>query len=95
MYSIILQTKNNEQKEIQTDKSLLFVGANGSGKTRLGTWIEMESPQKDKVHRISAQKSLTMPDSTTPTSLERAQKDLLYGYAEAPLEQAWHFKSGN
>lgn len=94
MHSIILQTKDNEQKEIQTDKSLLFVGANGSGKTRLGTWIEMESPQKDKVHRVSAQKSLTMPDSTTPTSLERAQKDLLYGYAEAPSDQAWHFKSG-
>lgn len=95
MYSIILQTKNSEQREIQTDKSLLFVGANGSGKTRLGTWIEMESPQKDKVHRISAQKSLTMPDSTTPTSLERAQKDLLYGYAEAPLDKAWHYKSGH
>lgn len=95
MYSIILQTKNSEQREIQTDKSLLFVGANGSGKTRLGTWIEMESPQKDRVHRISAQKSLSMPDSTTPTSLERAQKDLLYGYADAPLEQAWHYKSGH
>lgn len=95
MHSIILHTKNNEQKEIKTEKSLLFVGANGSGKTRLGTWIEMESPQKDKVHRISAQKSLTMPDSTTPTSLDRAQKDLLCGYAEAPSDEVWNYKSGH
>lgn len=55
----------------------------------------MESPQKNRVHRISAQKSLTMPDNTTPTSIDRAEKDLLCGYAEAPEEQMWDYKQGH
>jgi hypothetical protein len=70
-------------EEIQTSKSLLFIGANGSGKTRLGTWIEFKSPQKDKVHRISAQKSLSMPDSSTPRSIHEARADLLFGHMHA------------
>lgn len=68
--------------EIQTTQSLLFIGANGSGKTRLGSWIEIHSPQKEKVHRISAQKSLQFPDTTTPQSIDRAERDLLFGYAD-------------
>ena len=49
-------------KTLTTKTSLLFIGANGSGKTRLGTWIEIESPQnqKHRTHRISAHKSLSM-----------------------------------
>ncbi len=78
-------------QEVETTTSLLFVGANGSGKTRLGTWIEIQSPQKEKVHRISAQKSLTMPDTTTPMSIERAEKDLLFGNADGQ----WAHKQGH
>ena len=55
---------------VDADQSILFIGANGSDKTRLGTWIEVERKQNSKVHRISAQKSLDMPDSTTPMSIE-------------------------
>ena len=80
-----LPTKSSETKNIKSHQSILLVGANGSGKTRLGTWIEMQSPQSKLVHRISAQKSLAMPDSTTPVSIELAEKDLLFGYADAPL----------
>lgn len=82
-------------ESINTSQSLLFVGANGSGKTRLGTWIELESPQKAKVHRISAQKSLSMPDSTTPVSIEIAERNLLFGNAERSDNKAhfkWHSK---
>ncbi|SRR5690554_144588 len=82
-------------EEVQTRQSLLLIGANGSGKTRLGAWIESESPQKEKVHRISAQKSLSMPDNTTPKSIEMAEKELLYGHAEAKDGQAWAYKQGN
>lgn len=71
--------RGNTTEEIETSQSLLFIGANGSGKTRLGTWIEITSPQKSVVHRISAQKSLALPDSTTPQSIEQAEKDLLFG----------------
>ncbi|MBO2697216.1 DUF4435 domain-containing protein [Shewanella algae] len=94
-YSLKLPHSDGSHQEIVTNRSLLFIGANGSGKTRLGTWIEMESLQKNRVHRISAQKSLTMPDNTTPTSIDRAEKDLLCGYAEATEEQMWDYKQGH
>lgn len=89
LYLKVIETKklslvNNvgEIKEIESTQSLLFIGANGSGKTRLGSWIEIHSPQKEKVHRISAQKSLQFPDTTTPQAIDRAKRDLLFGYAE-------------
>ncbi len=95
--SFTLHLPNNQggTEEISTNQSLLFIGANGSGKTRLGTWIEIQSPQKEKVHRISAQKSLSMPDNATPMSIEKAEKDLLYGYADAPDQNAWQHKQGH
>lgn len=55
----------------------------------------MRSPQSKLVHRISAQKSLAMPDTTTPVSIERAEKDLLFGYAEAPTGQEQMYKDGH
>jgi len=39
----------------------------------------MESPDSARVFRISAQKSLSMPDSTTPVSIELAERNLLFG----------------
>ncbi|MEO1869093.1 MAG: DUF4435 domain-containing protein [Cobetia sp.] len=78
-----------------TNQSILLIGANGSGKTRLGTWIEIESPTKNLVHRISAQKSLAMPDTTTPTSSELAEKDLLFGYTRADYDSGHVYKAGN
>lgn len=75
----LILPKGNSTETIETNQSVLFIGANGSGKTRLGTWIEINSPQKEHVHRISAQKSLALPDSTTPQSIEQAEKDLLFG----------------
>lgn len=82
--------RENATEEIETSQSLLLIGANGSGKTRLGTWIEITSPQKNSVHRISAQKSLAFPDSTTPQSIEQAEKDLLFGNPKWSYEHKSH-----
>lgn len=76
-------------EEIETSQSLLLIGANGSGKSRLGAWIEIHSPQKELVHRVSAQKSLSMPDSTTPVSIEIAEKTLLFGH------ESWGYQDKN
>jgi energy-coupling factor transporter ATP-binding protein EcfA2 len=76
---LILPQANGNNAEIETTQSLILIGANGSGKSRLGAWIEINSPQKELVHRISAQKSLSMPDSTTPVSIEIAENNLLFG----------------
>ncbi len=75
MKTIILPKADGGNESVETPQSLLLIGANGSGKTRLGSWIEINSPQKQLVHRISAQKSLSMPDSTTPQSIEIAEKN--------------------
>lgn len=70
--------KNAEEKnpELEFDQ-LVIIGANGSGKTRFGSWIEEHN--FDKVHRISAQKSLKMPEIVRPESLESAKEAFLYG----------------
>lgn len=82
MRRLILPTKSGEAQTIEAEQSILFIGANGSGKTRLGAWIELEREQDAKVHRISAQKSLDMPDSTTPMPIEIAKRNLLFGHPE-------------
>lgn len=77
-----LPSLDGQISEIEIMQSVLFIGANGSGKTRLGTWVEITSPQTEKVHRISAQKSLQLPDSTTPQAIDKAEKALLWGDSE-------------
>ena len=67
---------------LSSEGPVVIVGANGSGKTRLGTWIEFESEYKERVHRISAQKSLAMPASATSISVDRALTELTYGNPE-------------
>jgi ABC-type lipoprotein export system ATPase subunit len=62
--------------------SVVIVGANGSGKTRLGVWLEFEGPQQGQVHRVGAQKSLAFPDSVSPIPLEDAALGLYYGLAK-------------
>jgi len=48
-------------------EQIVVVGANGSGKTRFGARIEEMNPQR--VHRISAQKSLSFPKEVGTTSM--------------------------
>jgi ATPase subunit of ABC transporter with duplicated ATPase domains len=71
---------------VESKRAIVIIGANGSGKTRLGTWIEFSSEHRDVVHRISAQKSLTIPPSTSTSSLDVAQAKLFYGHATAGFE---------
>ena len=94
-FKFILPTKDQGNVEIDISNSLLFVGANGAGKTRLGTWIEFQSPEKARVHRISAQKSLTMPDTTTPTALDLAETDLLFGNPDHGRQNKQAYRWGN
>ncbi len=56
---------------------LVIIGANGAGKTRFGSDIEKRYNQKTL--RISAQKSLTMPDFVSTKSKEAAENEFLYG----------------
>ncbi|MDU6410899.1 MAG: DUF4435 domain-containing protein [Yersiniaceae bacterium] len=63
---------NGDHEEIDCIDSIIILGANGSGKSRLGAWLEMQGPQKEKVHRITAQRSLVFPAKTSPIGLKAA-----------------------
>jgi ABC-type dipeptide/oligopeptide/nickel transport system ATPase component len=77
--NIQLPTKIGDTNLITIDtKSLIVVGANGSGKSRFGA--DIEKRYLSTVHRISAQKSLTMPFEVSPKSKIRAESEFLYGY---------------
>jgi type IV secretory pathway ATPase VirB11/archaellum biosynthesis ATPase len=47
---------------LEAGRSIIVIGANGSGKTRLGVPIEKEL-RAHPMHRIAAQKSLSINDS--------------------------------
>ena len=55
-----------------------LIGPNGAGKTRMSVWIDENTPELN-VHRISAQKSLDMPEYVSPTALKKAEDRFLYG----------------
>lgn len=63
-------------------RRFVIVGANGSGKTRLGVWLETGNAGA-VTHRIGAQKALSFPEYTPLASREQAQKNLMYGRSDA------------
>ncbi len=72
-------------KELQCQTSIVVVGANGAGKSRLGAWLEFKGPQKERVHRIAAQRSLVFPESSSPIGFEKA----LDAFYWAPVPSNW------
>ena len=83
-YKYILPDQNNNPDEKETNyQSMIIIGANGSGKSRLGVWIELNS--LDKTHRISAQRSLIFNKYIELKSYKQSQNLLTFG-AETPRE---------
>lgn len=81
------QSTSTKEEGVEGSQHIIVLGANGSGKSRLGSWIEFDSPQKEHTHRISAQKSLEMPPSVRPRPLEEARKRLLFGREQIDPEE--------
>ena len=76
------RTGGGDPEEIDSSGHVVLIGANGSGKTRLGIWIEERHQDKYTVHRISAQKALTIPEFAQLKNLEQAEKDLIFGRSD-------------
>ncbi len=66
--------------ELSSGKSLLFVGANGSGKTRLA--VAIEGQLASSAHRISAHRALILNVDVEKISAKRALSALMTGYTE-------------
>ena len=60
--------------------ALVAIGANGSGKSRLGHWIEYNQNSGREVHRISAQRALSFKTNVTQKPIEAARNLVLTGY---------------
>ena len=75
-----IRIPNVDDKEcyIEDKQSIVLLGANGAGKTRMSVWIDENNPELN-IHRISAQKSLNMPEYVSPTELKKAEDKFLYG----------------
>lgn len=85
---IILPGKNftAAATQIESELSIVAIGANGSGKSKLGSWIE---DNNQNVHRISAQKYLSIPIDAPPRNLEQAQRLVTHGHPTAG-QQRWN-----
>jgi hypothetical protein len=58
-------------------RSMVIVGANGSGKSRMGARIEQMAGAI--AHRLTAQRALSIPSHIQPKTYEQAESTLLYG----------------
>lgn len=68
---------NGELTPIESEHSFVIIGANGSGKSHLGAFIE--SSDSNNTLRISAQRALAIPDEVTVRSEQVAWNTILYG----------------
>lgn len=78
---LILPPRNGQAQNetLVCREPVVIIGANGSGKSRLGFWIELNYPTPEKVHRISAQRELDFPEYIQLKSHEQAESEFLFG----------------
>lgn len=87
---IIAIPKLGEVVEVSSEHNFVIVGANGSGKSKLGAYIERN--KKTNILRISAQRALTIPDSVTIGSEQQAINEIVYGRKEGDDRRIkWNF----
>jgi predicted ATP-dependent endonuclease of OLD family len=67
-------------KLLLKDRVLVVVGANGSGKTRFGVWLDQQDIRAHR--RVSAHRELSFPDRVQPIALEDAERKLQIGSVE-------------
>lgn len=82
--------------ELRAASSVVLIGANGAGKTRLGAHIDNRlSSSGVDVHRIAAHRSLNLNPNITPPSFEAATNRLLYGHDNGNFNHKLSHRFGN
>ena len=79
-FTYYLPGPNNTRIEYNTSSNSVIIGANGSGKSKLGAWIEKNYAQN--THRIGAQRSLEFGTYIKQMSYEQATNKLISGSEE-------------
>mgnify|MGYP002372885755 CR=1 FL=1 len=95
MPKVILPARRSGQPPVTIDVkgTIVIVGANGSGKTRFGAFIEQHN--SDTTHRISAQRSLVVPTMVQPKTYEQAQSALRFGTYHPQWNELQHAANKN
>lgn len=70
-------TDNIKSCYVAQVNSVVIIGANGSGKSKLGAWIEQQD--FEKVHRISAQRDINFSERIPLKSYAEAEENVIYG----------------
>ena len=67
----------NKTEHGTTSNAVIIIGANGSGKSKVGAWIEQQN--MDQIHRIGAQRNLNFNENIPLKSYSQAEDFVLYG----------------
>lgn len=71
-YTYWLPDEQGQQQQYTTENnSVIIIGANGSGKSKLGAWIEQQD--FEKVHRIGAQRNLNSKEYISLSCFRRSR----------------------
>ena len=82
MFKFALPDGNNNPVVQEIDSNaLIIIGANGSGKSKLGAWIEEND--MENVHRIGAQRNLNFNEYIPLKSYEQAKNIVLFEIGRA------------
>lgn len=77
-YTYWLPDEQGKREDYETEiNAVMIVGANGSGKSKLGAWIEQQSWKN--VHRVGAQRSLTFQENIPLKNYSEAQNKVFSG----------------
>ncbi len=81
-YKYWLPGEEGQINEYETDSNaVIIIGANGSGKSKLGAWIEQQSFLA--VHRVGAQRNLNFNENIQLKSYTEAENFVFYGRGNA------------
>ena len=77
-FTYYLPDANGNKIEYGTSSNaVIIIGANGSGKSKLGAWIEQQN--MEGVHRIGAQRNLNFQENIPLKSYSQAEDFVFYG----------------
>ena len=77
--------QGNMQEHETTSNSVIIIGANGAGKSKLGAWIERQN--LENIHRIGAQRNLNFNENIALKSYSQAEDLVFYGGIDPSQKQ--------